>query len=42
VPISERRRVMVAGTGEKCLVKKFVAKNVDLKSLNLMKKVSIY
>lgn len=30
ISISERRRVMIAGNGEKCLVKDFTARNVDL------------
>ncbi len=32
LPLVERRRIMIAGTGEKCLVSKFVAKNIDLKT----------
>ena len=27
----ERRRVMIAGTGEKCLLKSLLAKNIDLR-----------
>ena len=34
LPLYERRRVMIAGTGEKCLVNKFTAKNIDLNKKN--------
>jgi hypothetical protein len=30
----ERRKIMIAGNGEKCLIKKFMARNVDLRRKN--------
>jgi len=39
----ERRRVMIAGTGEKCYLKNLNAKNIDLrrKTVNLKKDLFI-
>ena len=30
LPMKDRRRVMIAGNGEKCLIKNFLCRNVDL------------
>jgi hypothetical protein len=34
LPMRERRKIMIAGNGEKCLIKKFMARNVDLRRKN--------
>lgn len=41
IPNSERRRVMIAGTGEKCLISNFIAKNIDLKRQTITQPVKI-
>jgi hypothetical protein len=31
LPMKGRKRVMIAGNGEKCIIKNFTARNIDLK-----------
>lgn len=39
LPMKGRKRVMIAGNGEKCIIKNFMARNIDLKkSLDESKK----